>query len=700
MQTSKLVALTFSLLLAACSGDDEAVEEQIDYSTYGTAAVQALFDAGEFQEVFTIVRAQDALKIADKDDFLILTDVFLVLLNGVSAEVALEKAKEEDATDQEITLRLARAYMLQTRYDDALATIGSVVLTGNDAFEALLLRGDIHRELNEVERARFFYEEAVKDQPEQFKGYLGLALLELRLGNLKEAENYSLQASKYTDDDAIVRYVRGTAARYLLQTDVAIEHLEKAVELHPAHIQANLELAGIYIDKRDFETAQKYLDFVYSIVPEHPQARYHSALILATEGKTKEAEELLLRIGDFTREFPPASRVYGHVAFQLGKFTAAQPHLERFLKMVPEDRITRLALAESMARRGEPEAALMRLEPLIGEESVDLEAYMQAASAAGIAGDMLKARDYIARAKEIAENSEEADEGLLKALGKRLALTRFMTGDLERAVEQLRAMYGEDPSDFTSLTLLANLQMEGGDISGAKETVLQILEIEPEKPITANLLGAVLFRQGEVDSAIASFSEAIRRNPDYISALKNRGLAYVRTRQYDKALPDLVRVLQAVPQDSHVHGMLGRTYLELGDTDKAIEYLQSAEAAFPQSALILSDHSEALAQKGFMQSAISKAKTAKQYAGGNEGLVQYLTETIAGWEQKEAERKALLAEEEAEARAAYLKEKAAKEKELEERRAKNAAAEAESLAGQVEEKEPEETEEDDPPIAL
>lgn len=696
MSISRSSVLALFLMAAACSSEEEVIEQEIDYATFDTAAVQALFDAGDFQQVYTIVRAQDELQIADKDDFLILADTFLVLLNGVGAEVALEKAKEKEADEKEITLRLARAYMLQRAYDDALATLGDVVLTGDDAYEALLLRGDIHRERNEIDQARFFFDAAIKDQPEQFKGYLGMALLELRLGRLEEADTLALEASKYTEDDAIVRYVRGTAARYQLRTEDAIEHLEKAIELHPAHLLANLELAGIYIDQQDFETAQKYLDFVYSIAPDHPQARYHSALILAIEGNNEAAEEILLRIGDFTRDFPPASRVYGHVAFQLGKFTEAKPYLERFLKMVPSDRITRLALVESLTRRGEPEEAMHWIDPLLGSESVDLEAYMQAAAAAGLAGDMIKARDYIARAKEMAEASGEADEAMLKALGRRLALTRFMSGDLERAVEQLKAMYSEDTADFTSLTLLANLQMEGGDIAGAKETVLRILEIEPDRPITANLMGAVLFRQGQMDGAIASYSEAIRRKPDYISALKNRGLAYVMTRQYDKALPDLQQVLEAVPQDAHVFGMIGRTHLELGNVDTAIEFLQKAEAVFPQSSLILSDHSEALAKKGFMQSAISKAKKSRQYAGRRAELVEYLDATIADWEKQEADRKALEAEEEAKARQEFLTQKAAKEKEKAERKA---AEEAELQAQEEKENKDEETEEDeDPPL--
>ncbi|MBL4838450.1 MAG: tetratricopeptide repeat protein, partial [Kordiimonadaceae bacterium] len=481
MSLNRIVAVLVCLGLSACSSDENSEEAYVDYTAFDNAAVRALFDAGDFEKLNKVIRIQEQKLVADKDDFLIHADMFLLQYEGIAAEVALDKAKGLGAEDAELTLRYVRAFMMQRDFRKALDAIGSTVLTGDASYEALLLRGDIHRELNDVDLAREFFTAAIEDRPEHFKGYLGLALLELNLGNLKVAEDLSSRAALYVTDDPIVSYVRGTAARYLLRPDDAIVHLEKAIELHPAHILANLELAGIYIDKNMHEKAQEYLDFVYGISPEDPMARYYSALILATEGKMKEAEEVLLRIGDLTRQFPPAARVYGHVAFRLGKFSNAKPYLERFLGLVPEDRLTRLALAESQTRRGQPAAALVTLEPLINGPKGDMEAYMQAAAAAGFMGEMLNALDYIAKAKDLAEHFDDASPELLESLGTRLALTRFMTGDLEKAAEQLRAMYGDASNDFTSLTLLANLQMDGGDLAGAKKTLVEISKVAPDQ---------------------------------------------------------------------------------------------------------------------------------------------------------------------------------------------------------------------------
>ena len=330
-----------SLVLVSCGSEPEGTEKKPDYALFDDAAVKALFDAGDFPKVEEIIRAQYRLGISDKTDHLLQADMYILQFKGVAAEVAVGKAKEFGAEDNETALRLARAFVIQREFIRALEAIGSTVLVGNDAYDALLLRGDIHRELNDAEIARDFFITAIADQPENFKGYLGLALLELNLGNLAEAEKQAELASAYVEDDPIVRYVRGTAARYQLRTDEAIIHLSKAIELHPAHILANLELAGIYIDKDEIEKAQGHLDFVYGISPDNAMAKYYTALILATEGKTSEAEDVLLRVGDLTREFPPAARVYGHVAFKLEKFTKAAPYLKRFLDLVPADRITR-----------------------------------------------------------------------------------------------------------------------------------------------------------------------------------------------------------------------------------------------------------------------------------------------------------------------------------------------------------------------
>lgn len=675
------------LLLAACGSSSEEEQEQIDYSTFDDAAVMAIFDEGDYAKVLEIVRGQEDLSIDDKADHLIAARVHTIFLNGIAAEVAIEKAVEAGAEPTEVALLLARALLLQGKYQQAEKVLEDTVLLEQDAYEALLLRGDINKEVGKNSNARGFYEAAIKDQPDAFRGYVGLALLELYEGNLQSAAELSAAAEERAPDDPIVLYVRGVTLRYQQQLEEAKTYLVRAVEMHPAHVMAHLELVGIHVEERNVPEAEKNLDAVFAVSPEHSMALYYSALILAANGEAEKAEEILLRIGDLTRNFPPAARVYGHVAYRLGKYSTAQPYLKRFLEIIPGDRATRLALAESLTRRGRAREALQYLQPLIGEDSTDLEAFLQASAASGLLGEVTIARGFLSKAETLA-SGREVDQELVRSLSRRHALARFMTGEREQALAQLRAMYDKDREDFVSLTLLVNMQMETGDLGGAEATSKELIELAPGNPLGMNMLGSIRHRQKRPEDAIELYDSALQINAGYVSALKNRALSYLVMDKFAEAATDLELVVSKIPNDAHAQGMLGRAYLQMGRAKEAVPFLQRAEKAFPTSAIIATDYSQALAALNYTSSAISKARVAKELAGNNEGLVKFLDDHIATWESAIAEQKRQREEEEAERRRKAKEEAERRAKEEAERKAAEEAEKAKQEAEEGAEAEP------------
>ncbi|WP_262689480.1 tetratricopeptide repeat protein [Kordiimonas aestuarii] len=645
-------------LLAACGGSEEEEAEKIDYASFDDKAVQQLVDDGEYQKALEVIKAQDELEISDKTDFLTAADIYLNLLDGVAAEVAIEDAREAGASDGEILLKLSRALLLQQKFKKADEILNDTSFEGEEKFQALLLRGDIAQQKQDIQGARYFYRLAIEEKPEDFRGYLGMALLSLNQGQLTEANAFADEAASRVEDDPIVQYVKGAVARYERRTEDAEKHLLKAVDLHSGNMLAYFELIGMYIETGQLEKAQEQLDSVYALVPNNPMAQYFNALILAVEGKTQEAEYMLLRTGDFTRTFPPAARTYGHIAFELGKYSTAQPYLERFLSQAPADRSTRLKLAECLTRRGQSARALLYLEPLIGEGSEDIEGLLQAAAANGAQGNIVETRTYIERANEIAKAAEDMDQNLIAQLGQRLALTRFISGDEVGAIAELQALYSNAEGDAESLTLLANMQMENGDLSGAVATAKRILEVEPDSAVGNNLLGAVAYRHREIDAAMTFYNKALEQNPDYQSALKNRGLANLTANKFEAAKKDFEAVLSKGAEDAQVHAMLGRAYLELGNGKDAATHLKQAEAIIPESAIISTDLAEALTLSGLRSSGITQAQKAKRLAKADENLMQYIDDLIVKWQKEE-----LQAQKDAEAEREKRREELAKKRE-------------------------------------
>lgn len=683
------------LLVAACGESEVAQEEELDVTIFDTAAVEAMLEAGNYAKALKVIKGQEEMGIADKDDFVLSAKIYNEFLDGVAAEVAVEKAREAGASVEETAIALARALLAQRRLDEASAALDAAVLKGEDAYQAILLRGDIARDQNDDEGARYFFRSAIDERPGDYSGYLGLAMLALSKGELEEADDFAKQAADQVDDDPVVRHVRGTIARYQGRMEDAVAHLRQAIELKSGFILALLELAGTYVDMGQLENARQQLDVVVAINPENPMAYYLSAQILAMEGKHEDAEYLLLRTGDLTREYPPASRVYGHVAFQLRKFSTARPYLERFLEIMPSDRLTRLALAESLSRRGEANRALVILEPLLAEGVADLEANMQAAAAHGALGNLAAARKSIERARALAISRGEEAQELTVVLTRRLALSRFVTGDREGAIAQLKQHFEDNHQDITSLNLLANMQIDSGDYDAALVSIEKLREQEPESALIPNLLGTIAYRQRNVEEALEHFNQALAQRNDYDSALKNRALAFLALQRFEEAKTDLEVLVEKAPNDGQVRGMYGRVLFELGDARRALEELKLAENALPQSAIIATDHALALSGLGYFSSAVAQGRKARRLATNDPKLQDYIGGLLAAWEQEMADRAAKEEEERLKRLEDYKKE----QQELEEKRQKlldeGSLKDAENPEGDGQEPSEEETEDDE-----
>ncbi|NVJ98326.1 MAG: tetratricopeptide repeat protein [Alphaproteobacteria bacterium] len=637
-------------------------QREREYSELDDAAIEKLIEDGELRKALEAIKVQVDRDVANGADFVNEARIHLAFLDGIAAEASLERASEAGVPKDEVALLLARALMLQNDAIRAKEVIWKAELLGDMAFEATILKGDIEKELGDQQGATYFYRLAIDKRPDDFRGYLGLSMLALGQGKLSDAEEWAAQAASKVEDDSIVRYVRGTVARYQRRFEEAEAHLRQSVQLHSANLLAYFELAALLIETGELEKANLVLDEVYKRAPDSPMAQYYSALALAVGGNLREAEHLLLRVGDLTRRYPPAARAYGHVLFQLDKFSTARPYLERVLARIPSDRLTRLALAECLTRRGDAARALGVLNPLLEEGAVDLDARFQEAAAYGALGNLPEVRRALADARAIAETMGDEGDERVNALSQRLALTRFLDGDRDGAIDELKGYYSEGPKDKDGLMLLANMQLEAGDVEGAEISAGEIAALDPEGAESANLLGAVRLRQGRYEEALLFLDAAIKRNPEYQSALKNRGLAYMGLSRFEEASADLEILVSNGGQDGQVLGMLGRVYLELERPAEASKYLKVAADIIPQSAIIATDLAEALAQSGYRSSAVSQARLARRLASRDPALEAYIDGLIAKWNQEEAEEAALEAQRRQEEREKLAKQREDMEK--------------------------------------
>ena len=624
-------ALLLPMMLVGCGGDEEAEQRKALYESY------TLSDLQEFAEAGDLTKAVDALHyyrdegISSDGHMLLLAKLYVGLGDGLGAEETIIKLLARGFDEEKTTLTLAQSLVMQGKYDDADEAFHDKALPDEDVFDALILRGDIMHSTGDYARAESFYKAAIETDPESYLGYTAAALFYLQQGDYVQAESFADEALVRETEDPMVHYAQGMVSRYAGELDKARDFFMQSIDGQQSGLLSRLELTGIYLAQDNFEAAQKQLDTIYTQAPNNPLAMYYTSLLLVRNGKFDEAEDLLVRTGDFTRLYPMAAQVYGLTTYELGKYSVAIPFLRRSINSFPNDVPTRLALADSMAKMGQASASFTVLKPL-ADAGTNLTALVHAASAAVELGDMRTARRYIEKALELAEKDDAPGVETINALKKRAAFARFLDSDIEGALALLDAMYAGDTQDTESLMNKANIFLTTGRLDQASAVLDQLLIIDPESAAVANLQGAVLHRQQKYQQAIEAYSAAIDKVPAYQSALRNRAFTYIILEEYTSARADLDILTKLSTQDPQVSAMYGRALLETGDAEAAIPFLEQAIEALPDEAIIVADHAEAVAALGHYTRAINIAHEARSIAARSADFVAYLNQKIAEWQ--------------------------------------------------------------------
>ncbi|MEX0299988.1 MAG: tetratricopeptide repeat protein [Kordiimonas sp.] len=562
MLKGRLVFLT-AFALSACSSSEEEIQEQEEaqYASYDSAAVEEVYESGDYQKAIDILRAKNDAGNAKVADHLLAAEIHNFLLDGISAEVALEKAKEAGAPDEEIGVARVRSLFAQGKSSEAKELIDTLEIDEEAPFDFILLQGDIAQTLGNNEEAKALYEQAVNMEPDNYAGYLALANLQLSNGNFEEAGRLSTKAAEYVTQDPILDYVRGVAAKYTDDMEVAASFLEQSIQGAPDNLPAHLELADILIEQGQLERAKTHLDTVYSQIPGHPRAFLSSASILAIEGNFVEAEALALRAEDLLRTYPPAMRIYGNITHRLGKCNVATGYLTQFLALLPEDRMTRVALADCLNQTGRADAALNTLTSLLGTESNDVEAHILATTIAPNLADPGASMEVLSNAlKVIPENGDDNAE-LTHKIRQQLAVALAVSGDAKAAAQQLLKTDSNSKHVLDNLIVLANIKIGQNDLVGANNVAEQIVKIWPKTPEGPNLMGAIQYRSRNIEKALEHYNQAILIDSNYESARKNRALALLEAGRFSDAEQDLILLAETAPNDGEIRGMLGRTWL-------------------------------------------------------------------------------------------------------------------------------------------
>ena len=170
--------------------------------------------------------------------------------------------------------------------------------------------GFVFFERGYFKQAETFFEQALKDNPQSAEALYGLGsayLQQQKTNPARECFQRVLQLhASYPGTLPNAWNNLGILAARGGDTDLAIEHFERALQIDPDHSVALQNLGSAYRQKKDWPQAKRALEKALALNPDDPEANYSLAMVYAQTDDANRAYEYLQKALLARPDYPEA----------------------------------------------------------------------------------------------------------------------------------------------------------------------------------------------------------------------------------------------------------------------------------------------------------------------------------------------------------------------------------------------------------
>ncbi len=550
-----------------------------------------LFNTKDYRAA--IIQLRNALQQDQKNlaARVLLGKTHLRLGDGVSAEKQLTLARTTGADDNLTLVPFGRALLVQGKSARLLKEILPAGRRPDIEAEIRFMRGQAFLDQRQHRKAKESFESALRLDPSHGETLLGMARLNLILGNPERANGYAEKALKVASGDADTWYVAGEIMRTQRKYDVALRHYGSAINLSDQHLPARISRAAVLMDMHRYDDALEDVNYTRGILTRDPQTLYMYAVLMSHKKKVKEADEALRlaanameeRDPDFIINHPPSLLLKGLIDYSRKRFSEAYPSLSRYVELIPHHVGARKLLGALLLRKKDPAGAVKALEPAAQLAEDDAELMSLLGSAYMLSRQFDKARDVLQRAA--IKNPDRAK------LQTRLGLSRLALGESDDAIRHLENAVRLDPRIGRAEVMLGLIQIKKRNFRNAVAAADAFQKQNPKSPFPHNLAGAALMREGNLPAARRRFHEALKVDPGYSPAKFNLAALHVAEGKNDLARKLYMELLAANKNDTRVMRELSLLSENEGRIPEAISWLDQirkldSNAIVPQIRLL------------------------------------------------------------------------------------------------------------------
>ncbi len=538
----------------------------------------------------------------------LLAQVLIEQGNGVAAEIELKRAQKAQVDNDRLVTLFGHAYLLQHRYDDALAVAAAGERNIAIETDLLLISGQAYIGKKQYSSADKAFTKVLKLAPNEQLALLGRAQIALKKGQIDNALAFIERAVTSAKPFVNGWVFKGQLYAKLGNYPEAMLAIEQALLIEPSHLSARLIKAMLHIQLSQYNEALVHVNYILAQIPAEPRAGYLKAIINASiedkQSGDKKLTEVIATLGavppEVMRSTPDYYYLAGLTNYQFGNLNDARRYLMQYLNYTKFDIATVSMIATIDLKNNDANLA----RSLLGKTNLAKPNNINILSLLGLSylqlGDNEKAQFYFEKVLNIQPNSPIGISNL--------ARTYMKSGDYKTAIKALSAIKENKINSVQIKLMLVDSYQNTQNYVTAIQLLEQLVEEFPQESFFQQRLGTIYGLSGDIDKAKQAFNVALTLDSTNVLAIIHLARIDNISGNVEQALAFLEKQLALFEQNVLIIGEISDTYLLMKDLKNASLWINKAYALAPNNLDVLVRLTNVLAKEKQLDKAVATVK--------------------------------------------------------------------------------------------
>jgi putative PEP-CTERM system TPR-repeat lipoprotein len=478
----------------------------------------------------------------------------------------------------------ALLYFEQKQYDKALVATQEILRANPKIVPTVMLAATTHIARGELNQAENFLRPLVQARPQDLRARTLYAATLLRMGNARGALDSLAPALGKMHDDPRLLILAAEIHAGLKDYTTATTYFERAAKLQPDRVDLLARAGLARFVGGDEVQGLATLEKAIALSGENYGADVALAVLLLERREFQKALGTAQRIQTKVPDNPIGFNLAGMAQLGLKNMAAARNSFEHAVRLDPGYWPAAASLVRMDIAAGHEDAARNRIERVLAKNGNNVEAMLALMQISGDLGRFTRSLQAACRADP-------------KALTPRLTLARTYLGQglPERALPLAREVVAIAPQRPDAMELLGAVQLAAGRNSEALTTFRQLASALPKSSRAQAHLAHAQAALGDSNGAESAYRKALALGPEDAEAIVGLARLYGQRNRFGEALQLAADLRAAQPKAAAGHVLAGDLYSDAKRYPDAIKAYEVAFALVPSGDLVVKLHAARLA---------------------------------------------------------------------------------------------------------